>query len=125
MPLREDLFAKTELEEYYKGVYGEDDEWNTNENDILEAYERLVAGEEEKPTIAVMDNESHFNITRGASFESIIFRGDYGMLADTSDEADKSTVRKCEVIESEDLLSYNAILLDSCDVSVKCEQVYF
>ena len=100
-------------------------------------YEALVISDlDEKPTIAVMDNQAHFNITRGATFDSIIFRGDYGMLEDTSIVSDKSTVRMCSVDESKDLLTYNAILLNNesnpadiaADVDLheyKCDQVYF
>lgn len=37
-------------------------------------------GETQMVTVAVMDSEANFNITRGATFTDIIFRGDYGLL---------------------------------------------
>ena len=49
------------------------------------AYDTMVVAEGSKPTIAVMDNEAHFNITRGATFKDIIFRGDYAMVKDTAE----------------------------------------
>ena len=53
----------------------------------------------EKPTIAMMDNEAVFNITRGATFEDIIFRGDYAMLATEDTTLSKSPRKFCEVNE--------------------------
>ena len=54
----------------------------------------------EKVTIAVMDSEARFNITRGATFTDIIFRGDYALLSDTSNEATKTMTKKCEIDET-------------------------
>lgn len=70
----------------------------------------MVAAEE-KAVVAVMDNEAHFNITRGATFDSIEFRGDYGMLnADATYDA-KANIKYCEVDESQNLFAYDYIKL--------------
>ena len=58
-----------------------------------------------------MDNESHFNVTRGACFESIEFRGDYGMVADEATNDPKRNFVYCCVDEESDLFSYGAIQL--------------
>ena len=53
-----------------------------------------------------MDSQSYFNITREATFENIIFRGDYGLLDfDNKGETyytSKTSVKYCEFLESED-----------------------
>ena len=54
-----------------------------------------------------MDNEAHFNITRGATFENIVFRGDYGMLTQDSASKSKANVKYCEIDEEDNLLLYN------------------
>ena len=46
------------------------------------------------------------------------------MLADTSNEEDKSTIKYCSVDETNDLLTYNAIVLNN-ERTHSCEQVYF
>ena len=49
-----------------------------------------------------MDNEAYFNITREATFEKIVFRGDYGMLAADQGKnsyAAKSTLMLCRMNE--------------------------
>ena len=56
-----------------------------------------------RPTIAVMDNEARFNITRGAIFEDIIFRGDYGMITQNDTSLSKSPRKLCYVNELNDL----------------------
>jgi len=56
----------------------------------------------EKPIVAVMDSESYFNITRGATFTDIIFRGDYGLLRDRSSSGTKQMIKSCEIDESEE-----------------------
>ena len=62
----------------------------------------MLVGAEEKPTIAVMDSESHFNITRGATFTDITFRGDYGLLKDKSNDENKQYVKHCEIDETKE-----------------------
>jgi len=56
----------------------------------------------EKPIVAVMDSESYFNITRGATFTDIIFRGDYGLLRDRSSSGTKQMIKSCEIDELEE-----------------------
>lgn len=57
-----------------------------------------------KATIAVMDAESHFNITRGATFTDIIFRGDYGLTVDRTNDKTKAMKQFCEIRESDNSL---------------------
>ena len=73
-----------------------------------------------------MDNQANFNITRGASFEDIIFRGDYGMLKETSNDEAKVNTMKCQVDETKDLLSYNKIsFVENDSDEYECDQVYY
>lgn len=65
----------------------------------------------DKPTIALMDNEAYFNITRSATFEDIIFRGDYAMLATEDTTLTKSPRKFCEIDEKQDLFSYGSLIL--------------
>ena len=51
----------------------------------------------------MMDNEARFNITRGAIFEDIIFRGDYGMITQNDTSLSKSPRKLCYVNELNDL----------------------
>ena len=78
-PLREADFDTAALEAHYANftdaVYS-----SAYSSASQTEYKKLTVDAGERPTIVVMDNEAHFNITRGATFEDIIFRGDYGML---------------------------------------------
>ena len=108
LPLREDYFDKTDLEASFKEVYS-DEEWDAQSHSIEAIYDDQKVPAGEKATIAVMDNESHFNITRGACFESIVFRGDYGMLKNDTTLDAKANVKYCAVDETSDLLTYGAV----------------
>lgn len=78
----------------------------------------------------MMDNEAVFNITRGATFEDIIFRGDYAMLKVEDEAMVKSPRKFCEIDETTDLFSYGALTLKKTIPAgfaddYECEQLYF
>lgn len=108
-PLRSDSLSDEEMEQYYKekniaSFYDKDK--------VRNAIEAMAVPVNEKPTIAVMDAEVNFNVTRGMTFEDIIFRGDYGMLKTETSSYVKSPRKFCSVDESTNLLTYNKIKLD-------------
>ena len=134
-PLRSDSLTDEQMEQYYtdKGISGSYDR-----DTVRNAIKAMAVPSNEKPTIAVMDAEINFNVTRGMTFEDIIFRGDYGMLKTETSKYVKSARKFCSVDESQNLLTYNKIKLDKNTDTVfkaslttaeydayECEQTYF
>lgn len=124
-PLRPDSLTTVELQALYTDVGAT---YNGATSKL--AMDNLAVPTDSKPTIAMMDNEANFNITRGASFEDIIFRGDYGMMKVEDADLVKSPRKFCEVDETSDLLSYGALTLKKTQPpnysgSYDCEQIYF
>ena len=74
--------------------------WAVNEAAAKAGRDSWYVPAGEKPTIAVMDNEVNFNITRGATFTDIIFRGDYGMVKTQFEEFVKRPGKFCSVDET-------------------------
>ena len=80
----------------------------------------------ERPVVAVMDSESYFNITRGATFSDLIFRGDYGLLRDKSNNEAKQMIKSCEIDESkEDEFSKYKALAFTQSTKEKCVETGF
>ena len=80
----------------------------------------------ERPEVAVMDSESYFNITRGATFSDIIFRGDYGLLRDKSNNEAKQMIKSCEIDEmGEDEFSKYKALAFTESTKKKCVETGF
>ena len=86
--------------------------WATSEAAAKAGRDSWYVKAGEYPTIAVMDNEVNFNITRGATFTDIIFRGDYGMVKTQYEEYVKRPGKFCAVDETTNLLTYNVIKVD-------------
>ena len=90
LPLRDGGFDDTKLKEHMDYAYDNTDasqtalrttySWANSEAAAKAGRDSWYVPAGEYPTIAVMDNEVNFNITRGATFTDIIFRGDYGMV---------------------------------------------
>ena len=89
--------------------------WATSEAAAKAGRDSWYVPAGEYPTIAVMDNEAAFNITRGATFTDIIFRGDYGMVKPQYEEYVKRPGKFCSVDETQNLLDYNIIALTDED----------
>ena len=97
-PLRKDSLTTAELQKIYTDVGA-----TYNAISSQNAYNNLVVASNDRPTIAVMDNEARFNITRGAIFEDIVFRGDFGMITQNDTSLSKSPRKLCFVNEENDL----------------------
>ena len=124
-PLRKDSLTQAELQKIYTDVGA-----TYNSLSSQNAYNELVVSDNDRPEIAVMDNEARFNITRGAIFEDIIFRGDYGMITQNDTSLTKSPRKLCIVNEKNDLYKYGAIELTKNAIKglttpYDCSQVYF
>ena len=78
-----------------------------------------------------MDNEAYFNITREATFEKIVFRGDYGMLAADQGKnsyAAKSTLMLCRMNEDlaeQRMLQYVPMPILSAYENAECSHESF